>query len=85
MTRTLRVHFLAAIVFDHIITMGREIELFWKRKFSGVAALFLTNRYLIIVDYTLILAIRLNTGWTDQVSLNKSIILIGRAYTFARS
>ena len=37
------------IFFEHIITVDREIDLFWKHKFSVPAALFLTNRYLILV------------------------------------
>ena len=38
---------LAALsVFEHVITLDREIELFWKRKFSGAAVLFLMNRFI---------------------------------------
>ena len=37
------------IFFEHLITADREIDLFWKHKFSIPAALFLTNRYLIFV------------------------------------
>ena len=37
------------ILYEHLITADREIDLFWKPKFSGAAALFLTNRYLILV------------------------------------
>ena len=32
-----------------MITFGREVELFWKRKLTGAAALFYFNRYLSLV------------------------------------
>ena len=37
------------VFFEHLITIDLEIDLFWKRGFSGAAALFLTNRYLITI------------------------------------
>ena len=43
------------IIFEHLITADREIDLFWKHKFSVPAALFLTNRYLILVNSVLLL------------------------------
>ena len=39
----------ALIFFEHFITADREIDLFWMHKFSIPAALFLANRYLILV------------------------------------
>ena len=35
----------ALIVYEHIITLGEEIELIWGRKFSPVSVLFAVNRY----------------------------------------
>ena len=49
--------------------MDREIELFWKRKFSGAATLFLANRYTVLVYVTLQSApISNSVTWTDHVS-----------------
>ena len=45
----------ALIFFEHLITADREIDLFWKHKFSIPASLFLTNRYLMLVFSALVL------------------------------
>ena len=39
------------LVYDHLLTFDREVELFWKRKFTGATALFLLNRYILVLDY----------------------------------
>ncbi|RPD75800.1 hypothetical protein L226DRAFT_570044 [Lentinus tigrinus ALCF2SS1-7] len=44
------------IFFEHILTFGDEVEVFWKRKFTGATVMFLLNRYLILVSYILELA-----------------------------
>ena len=56
------------IFFEHLITVDREIDLFWKHKFSVPAALFLTNRYLILVNSALILL-----GPFDRSSLSAEV------------
>ncbi|TFY81595.1 hypothetical protein EWM64_g2409, partial [Hericium alpestre] len=33
------------IVFDHLITVGQEVELVWKERFTLASALFFVNRY----------------------------------------
>ena len=33
---------------EYLITVGAEVELFWKRKITGASILFLTNRYLVL-------------------------------------
>ena len=50
------------IAFEHLITTDREIDLFWKHKFSFPAALFLINRYLILVFSALTLMSSLVTS-----------------------
>ncbi|KAI0738619.1 hypothetical protein C8Q80DRAFT_1275588 [Daedaleopsis nitida] len=35
---------LAFVMYDHAITFGQEIEMFWMRKFTCATALFLLNR-----------------------------------------
>ena len=56
------------IFYEHLITADREIDLFWKRKFSGAAALFLTNRYLILVYSALSLVASFDTSVGAEVS-----------------
>ena len=56
------------IFYDHLITTEREIDLFWNHKFSGASALFLTNRYLILVDS----ALKLVTALDEFVSIEVS-------------
>ena len=56
------------IFFEHLITADREIDLFWKPKLSGAAALFLTNRYLALVDSALRLVDYFDTSVSAEVS-----------------
>ena len=58
----------ALIFFEHLITVDREIDLFWKHKFSIPAALFLTNRYLILVFSALSLVAELDISVSAGVS-----------------
>ncbi|KAI0368913.1 hypothetical protein BV20DRAFT_1053672 [Pilatotrama ljubarskyi] len=34
------------LVFEYLITLDREVGLFWRRSFTGASSLFLLNRYL---------------------------------------
>lgn len=36
----------ALLFFEYAITLDREVNLFWKRKFTGATTLFLANRYI---------------------------------------
>ena len=56
------------VFFEHLITADREIDLFWKHKFSVPAALFLTNRYLILVLSTLSLVDNFDRSVSAEVS-----------------
>ncbi|KAI0666894.1 hypothetical protein C8Q78DRAFT_983444 [Trametes maxima] len=47
---------LTLLCYEWLITFDREITLFWRRKFTGATALFLTNRYLPICIQILNLA-----------------------------
>ena len=40
---------LVLLVYEWIITLGSEVNLFWKRKISLATCLFLLNRYLPLV------------------------------------
>ncbi|EIW61102.1 uncharacterized protein TRAVEDRAFT_46325 [Trametes versicolor FP-101664 SS1] len=37
---------LTLLFFEYATTLDREVNLFWKRKFTGATTLFLTNRYI---------------------------------------
>ena len=43
----------AVVVYHYITTFATEVDLFWKRKFTGATAMFLLNRYLILISYVL--------------------------------
>ena len=49
----LRTPCVALIFYEHMLTFGDEVEMFWKRKFTGATAMFLLNRYLILISYVL--------------------------------
>ena len=38
--------FTVLLVYEYIITFGQDVQLFWRRKWSGATALFFLNRYL---------------------------------------
>ncbi|PIL30350.1 hypothetical protein GSI_07535 [Ganoderma sinense ZZ0214-1] len=58
---------LALIVYEYLITVGAEVELFWRRKITGASILFLTNRYLVLF-YNLSL---LRDLWPFTLSLHR--------------
>lgn len=39
----------ALLAFEHTITFGSEVELFWKQKWTGSSIIFLLNRYLVLL------------------------------------
>ena len=59
---------LVLVIFEHLITIDREIDLFWKNKFSGSATLFLANRYLILAATALSLVLLFDTSVSAGVS-----------------
>ena len=59
---------LVLIFFEHIITTDHEINLFWKRKFSGAVVLFLTNRYIVLAYSALNLAASFEQSVSNEVS-----------------
>ncbi|KAI0629251.1 hypothetical protein C8Q77DRAFT_1220429 [Trametes polyzona] len=57
----------AFLGFEYFLTLDREVELFWKRKFTGASALFLSNRYLPLL--TIILEMCQSTPMSDRVCI----------------
>ncbi|KAH9919798.1 uncharacterized protein BXZ73DRAFT_80309 [Epithele typhae] len=37
------------LIFDHLLTFGREVNFFWNRRVSGPTVLFILNRYLALI------------------------------------
>lgn len=63
--RPFRVAFLA---YDHLLTLPGEIELVWKRKFTGATALFILLRYFTLISkISLLVATFPWPNQTDQV------------------
>ena len=36
---------IAVLCFDHLITLGEEVDFIWRRKFTAATVLFVLNRY----------------------------------------
>lgn len=41
----------ALLIYDYILTFRHEVRFVWGRRISGATALFLVNRYLVILFY----------------------------------
>ena len=54
-------------MYEHIVTFGFEIQLFWGREVTGAAILFFANRYLALVYYVALAYYRC-LSVPDQVS-----------------
>ena len=39
---------IALFAYEYLITLSREVDLFWKRKFTMASAPFIVNRYLVL-------------------------------------
>ncbi|KAI0630663.1 hypothetical protein C8Q77DRAFT_1160216 [Trametes polyzona] len=46
---------MALLVYEFLITFDQEVELFWVPKFTGASILFLSNRYLLLLGYILVM------------------------------
>ncbi|KAI0794518.1 hypothetical protein C8Q74DRAFT_1365958 [Fomes fomentarius] len=71
---------LAFVIYDYAITLGQEIEMFWKRKFTGATALFLLNRYLLVLDYIFNIATIERSSearsYSELMSLDRCVALV---------
>ncbi len=59
----------ALIFFEHILTFGDEVEMFWKQKFTGATVIFLLNRYLILISYLMDFA----TIWIEDDNVSTDL------------
>ncbi|KAL1941116.1 hypothetical protein VTO73DRAFT_7328 [Trametes versicolor] len=67
----------AFLGFEYLVTFDREVELFWKRKFTGASVLFLLNRYLPLL--TVILDLSQSTPMSDRRYAEVCLIYIDTA------
>ncbi|EJF59421.1 hypothetical protein DICSQDRAFT_172022 [Dichomitus squalens LYAD-421 SS1] len=54
------------VVFDYLMTVQQELELFWKRRLNLSSILFLSNRYVAISYYVALLPIRFFPSVTQE-------------------
>ncbi|EIW58126.1 uncharacterized protein TRAVEDRAFT_148174, partial [Trametes versicolor FP-101664 SS1] len=46
---------MALLAYEFLITFDQEVEMFWVRKMTGASVLFLSNRYLLLLGYILVM------------------------------
>ncbi|KAI0738646.1 hypothetical protein C8Q80DRAFT_1124767 [Daedaleopsis nitida] len=66
----------AFLLYEHIITLGQEVELFWRRKVNGATVLFFANRFLVFSFYTMSMVSYLHMSDESCVMFAKGINVI---------
>ena len=56
------------LLYDYTITFGREINVFWLRRFSGATVLFLANKYISLLNHLFDLSLFIPIHVSDKVS-----------------
>ena len=56
------------LFYDYILTLDKEVRLFWKRKISGASLLFLFNRYLTVLTQVLDV-VQFTSDMSDKASI----------------
>ena len=59
----------AVVVYDWILTFPDEMRLIWRHRWTGAKALFLLNRYLIIVFFVTAIPFDQLSGSDNAVSV----------------
>ena len=62
----------AFYIYEYIITLDREVELFWKKKVNGGAAIFLSNRYIPLITQLMYLVEYTSSIMSDKVCLSSA-------------
>lgn len=52
------------MLYEHLVTLGTEIRLFWRRKITGASILFFVNRYMMLLHN--LLSLRLYSPFTGN-------------------
>ncbi|KAI0694085.1 hypothetical protein C8T65DRAFT_744499 [Cerioporus squamosus] len=58
----------ALIAYEHIVTFGQEVDMYWRQKFKISTVVFLANRYLALIYFTIL----------EQIPLLPSLIVYMR-------
>ncbi|KAI0738647.1 hypothetical protein C8Q80DRAFT_1124768 [Daedaleopsis nitida] len=66
----------AFLLYEHIITLGQEVELFWRRNLNGATVLFCANRFLVFSFYTMNMVSYLHMSDESCVMFAKGINVI---------
>ena len=69
------------LLYDFTITFGREVDLFWTRRFTGATVLFLANKYLTLSNHIFDITLYIPVHVSDKVSCFFSEIIIELMYT----
>lgn len=71
-------HFAALVFYEYAITLSQEIKTIWQGPFNFSAALFVSNRYVLVFNAVLSLVIDLTWGnsvrATPELSLGSAIL-----------
>ncbi|KAH9944974.1 uncharacterized protein BXZ73DRAFT_38142 [Epithele typhae] len=57
------------IIYDYTITFGREVDLFWTKRFSGATVLFIANKYISLINHLFDLSLFLPIRVSDRVNV----------------
>ena len=60
------------LIYDYTITFGREVDAFWSWRFSGATVLFLSNKYLTLLNHLLGLSTLIPVHVSDKVCRSAS-------------
>ena len=66
----------ALILYDHLLTLKREIRLYWRRDWNGATILFFCNKYLIMLLYLY--------GLSGFFPMSDSVRLYATSYTYRK-
>ncbi|KAG8698239.1 hypothetical protein FRC09_007338 [Ceratobasidium sp. 395] len=66
------------LLYDHLLTLGDEIELIWSRPGNIVSIIFLVNRYMtplvLVVDVYALMLMRANALWGNTIRIRRALI-----------
>ncbi|RDX51236.1 hypothetical protein OH76DRAFT_1417317 [Lentinus brumalis] len=55
------------LLYEYTITFGREVDLFWTRRFSGATVLFLANKYITLLNHLFDLSLYIPFHVSDKI------------------
>lgn len=61
----------AVLIYDHLLTISEEIRVIWPTRLTSTKLLFILNRYVSLVTYSLTVVLLLDREQAIIVSLNE--------------